>query len=109
VTTDKAANLPVSAADHLADAQLHLRRALICLKTAATVEPGLLVLLGTPHSRLTDVLTDLERTQGYGGRALEPSRIRPTTALRARALNAGAATFPDFAEISTGASHESRR
>lgn len=46
---------------HLDDARLHLTRACLAIKSAATVAPHLVTRLGTPHSQLQDVLSDLER------------------------------------------------
>lgn len=53
----------ITAAEHLADAQLHLRRCLLAIKSAATVAPHLVTRLGTPHCQLQDVLADLERVR----------------------------------------------
>lgn len=49
------------AAQHLADAQLHLLRATLALKAAATADPSLLVKLGSRHAALVEELAQLER------------------------------------------------
>lgn len=63
MTAHKTANLPASAADHLADARLHLTRCLLALKAAATADPSLLVKLGSRHAALVEELRQLEQVR----------------------------------------------
>lgn len=63
MTAHKTANLPASAADHLADARLHLTRCLLALKAAATADPSLLVKLGSRHAALAEELRQLEQVR----------------------------------------------
>lgn len=53
--------LSITADEHLSDARLHLRRATLALKAAATADPSLLVKLGSRHAALVEELKLLER------------------------------------------------
>lgn len=48
---------------HLADAQLHLQRATLALKAAATADPALLTRLGSRHAALVEELRQLEQVR----------------------------------------------
>lgn len=52
------------AANHLADAVLHLRRCLLAIKAATVEQPALVVALGSRYARLAEELRELQQLQG---------------------------------------------